>query len=346
MVRSKTPLRLAVLFLSLAMAPAVYAGDEASSGKNLAQSLFEEGRRLMDAGRYAEACPRFADSERLEPGGGTVLNLALCYERLGKLALAYTTYNDALSQAIADRRRDREDYARERIAALAPRLPRITVRMAERPSGFEVRLDGTRVPDSALDTAMPVDPGRHTLDGAAPGRPPWQAVVTLAESEAKDVTIAFAPPMPGPLPGECRGAGPDSTRYAAPASPGDDGAAPCVRVLRPGRPRIGHAGHERGDRRPRAGGAQQLPAKVQHEHGRMQRPHGHSGRLTGADDGVGEHGDAGRWGAPGRPRLRGAEDGASPRLCSASRRRNGVLRDAVALSLAATDPSKKAPFEP
>jgi hypothetical protein len=178
----------AALVLLLSLAPAAMADEHSARDKSLAQSLFDEGRRLMDAGRYDEACPRFADSQRLDPGGGTVLNLALCYESSGKLALAYTTYNDALSLAIAEHRSERETFARDRIAALAPRLPHLTVRAAV-VEGIDIRLDGAGLPSSAWGVSMPVDPGRHTLQASAPGREPFEAVVTLAEGEAREVAV-------------------------------------------------------------------------------------------------------------------------------------------------------------
>jgi hypothetical protein len=202
----------AALIAILCLAAPALAADPSVADKSLAQSLFDEGRRLMDAGRYSDACPRFADSERLDPGGGTVLNLALCYERSGKLALAYATYNDALSLAIEEHRAEREAFARERIADIAPRLPHLTVRISA-VDGARVSLDGSDLPPSAWGVLVPVDPGRHTIEATARGREPFETAVTLAEGETREVPIELAqaavslPPPPGevrerPLPRE------------------------------------------------------------------------------------------------------------------------------------------------
>src|SRR5438477_7999701 len=111
----------------------VFAPSTARAGdtheQQLAQALFDDARRLMEKKRYAEACPKLAESQRLDPGGGTLLNLALCYERLGPIATAWAMYNEALSAAIADRRSEREAFARARIAELAPRLPRLRIEL-------------------------------------------------------------------------------------------------------------------------------------------------------------------------------------------------------------------------
>ena len=45
-----------------------------------AEALFEEGRRLLEAGRTDEACLKLAESLAQEMSSGTLLNLALCHE--------------------------------------------------------------------------------------------------------------------------------------------------------------------------------------------------------------------------------------------------------------------------
>jgi len=60
-----------------------------------AQSLFEEGVRLMKEKKYAEACPKLAESHKLEPGGGTDFNLAICPEGEGKPATAYVADDES-----------------------------------------------------------------------------------------------------------------------------------------------------------------------------------------------------------------------------------------------------------
>ena len=100
-------------------APAL-AADPAS-----AQALFNQGRKLMLEEKWAEACPKLQESQRLNPAGGTLLHLALCREREGRIATAWAIYVDALSQAKRDGRKDRSKIAQERIDALAPKLPRL-----------------------------------------------------------------------------------------------------------------------------------------------------------------------------------------------------------------------------
>jgi hypothetical protein len=183
------------LLLVLGLAPSARAAEPSAADKTLAQSLFDDGRKLMDAGKVSEACPRFADSERLDPGGGTVLNLALCYDKLGRLALAYTTYNEALSAAIAEHRADREAFSRERIESLRDRVPHLTLRTVDPPPGFTLRLDGAELPSSAWNARVPLDPGDHRIDAAAPGSAPFEVRVTLAEGQSREVNVTMARPV-------------------------------------------------------------------------------------------------------------------------------------------------------
>ena len=91
-----------------------------ASSQAAAQALFDEARSLMNAGKFAEACPKFAESERLDPGAGTLLNLANCYEKGGQTASAWVTFKDAAAAADVKHRTDWSQRARERATALEP----------------------------------------------------------------------------------------------------------------------------------------------------------------------------------------------------------------------------------
>jgi hypothetical protein len=144
-----------------------------------AQALFDDARRLMEAQRYAEACPKFAASQKLDPGAGTLLNLADCYDKNGQTASAWATFAEAAAEAAKSGHPDWAAQARERGQALAPDLANLTVTAVSPPSGFVVERDGARLQDGEIGTAIPVDPGRHTVTATAPGHVPWSATVDV-----------------------------------------------------------------------------------------------------------------------------------------------------------------------
>lgn len=171
----------------------LFAAAPARAGNNgAAEELFRQGQALMQAGKYDEACPKLAESQRLDPGTGTLLNLAACHEKEGKLASAWAEYNDAAVLAQRDGRDDRVQYCKEHLAAIEPKLARLTINVAPGAAvpGFEVKLDDTVVGGPSLGIALPVDPGSHQISARAPGKRPWQASLTIRTGPSQEaVTI-------------------------------------------------------------------------------------------------------------------------------------------------------------
>src|SRR3954452_11357283 len=89
-----------------------------SADKAAAEGLFSDARRLMAAGNFREACPKLEASQRLDPPGGPVLNLADCYEQSGRTASAWMEFREAASAAREIGSADREAEARRRASAL------------------------------------------------------------------------------------------------------------------------------------------------------------------------------------------------------------------------------------
>lgn len=172
----------------------------------VADALYRQARDLMAAGKLDEACPKFAESQRLDPATGTLLNLAACHERQGKLASAWLEYTDAVVASRLDRRQDRVDFATERAAALEPKLSRLTLTLAPDAdqTSLTLELDGASVGLAAIGAPTPVDPGKHTVRASAPGKLTWQQEITIGkEADLQTLTIpklADAPASPTPAP--------------------------------------------------------------------------------------------------------------------------------------------------
>jgi hypothetical protein len=168
--------------------------EPTSADKSLATQLFKEGRTLVDQGKYAEGCRKLEESQRLDPGGGTLLNLALCHEKEGRTATAWAEFTEALGIARKDDRPQRIEIAQQHIAALEPTLSRLVVQVPQSSDlpDLEIKRDGTAIRRAAWGTAMPVDPGEHVLEAFALGKIPWRQTVTVAGG-AETKTIAVPP---------------------------------------------------------------------------------------------------------------------------------------------------------
>ncbi len=162
-----------------------------------AEALFRDARAAMTDGNYARACPKLAESQRLDPATGTLFNLADCEEHVGRLADAWEHFTRVLETiALTD---ERYAYAKSHADALAKRVPRLTLRVeATDPRGTIVERDGVELGAPSLGVALPVNPGEHTIVARAEGRSPRAWRVTLAEGESKTFLVspgdALSPP--------------------------------------------------------------------------------------------------------------------------------------------------------
>jgi serine/threonine-protein kinase len=176
------------LVLGLAYARAGHA----ETNSVMSEALFREAKRLTATGKYTEACPKLEESYRLDPGTGTLLNLAVCYEKTGRTAKAWAKFNEAASSARREGRADRLKMATEHAKALEPILSRLVVSVAPAAevSGLEVRVDDTVLGKASWGFAMPYDPGTHQVSASAPGKKPYKVPIFLeAKADRKEIVI-------------------------------------------------------------------------------------------------------------------------------------------------------------
>jgi len=184
-------LSLALLAAGLAVSDPARSADPPGAAAAAAEALFREGRRLLEEGKTAEACLRFAESQRMEPAIGTALNLGDCYDRVGKTASARSAFLDAQSLARKEADEERGAEAQHRLDALEPRLVKLvlTVPASSRVAGLAVRRDGEMVPAESWGAAIPVDPGDHTIEATATGRKPWKKSLRADSAGRVEVVI-------------------------------------------------------------------------------------------------------------------------------------------------------------
>lgn len=165
--------------LSLLAASAAHAQNRPA-----AEAAFRKGKDLLAAGKVADACASFEQSQKLDPQLGTEYNLALCNERLGKLASAWAAFSE-LSARDSNARRKAD--AAKRARALEPRLTRMLLTPAEPVPGLVITQDGADV-TVLVGVASPVDPGTYQFSARAPGYRTWTQPVAVG-GEGKTVKV-------------------------------------------------------------------------------------------------------------------------------------------------------------
>lgn len=177
---------LAATSLAAVVVAAVPArADEAAT----AEALFREGRRAMTRGDWADAVARLRESQRLEPAPGTLLNLAIAEEKLGRLAAAWEHARAAADQLPPSD--DRQKLARDLHEAVDRRLPRVVLRATAVSDRASVRLDGVVLGAASFGVPLPLDPGRHEIVVRAPGH--LERVVSLDLAEGATVEQRVEP---------------------------------------------------------------------------------------------------------------------------------------------------------
>ncbi len=164
-----------------------------------ADKLFDEGRELLKQGDSAGACAKFEAAIKLDPRAtGTMLNLGLCYENLGKVGTSLKWFRRAQAAAAEQgQHAEVETAAKKHTLELAERVPWISIDIAAPPPGMEARVDGIRI--DATDYAhVEVDPGHHDVELRAKHKTPIHLTFDIRERENKLLAVpAFvdAPPV-------------------------------------------------------------------------------------------------------------------------------------------------------
>jgi hypothetical protein len=167
---------LAYVVAAIAAATYVQAGDErrayAQTGADSerAEKLFVEATVLASKGDFAAACPKFEESQHLDPAIGTQFNLALCFEKIGRIATAWRHFRDAERVARSAGKTGREQAAHQKVVELQPKVSALVLTPHE--PDVTVKVDAQRV-DPAEMRFYAVEPGEHVVEATAPAKHPW-----------------------------------------------------------------------------------------------------------------------------------------------------------------------------
>ena len=163
---------------ALVVAPMVVgtAAAYAQEASPVAEALYREGKRLIEANRVAEACIKFAESQRVEPATGTLLNLANCHEKEGKTATAWAEFTQVAGTADLKGQTRRAAFAHEHADALEKNLHSLVV--------------DVKRPSAGMVDANPSDGGNGYK---------WRLVLATRDDRSK--TFGAPQPLAAPLNG-------------------------------------------------------------------------------------------------------------------------------------------------
>jgi hypothetical protein len=179
-----------MLVLLLAISAYCRGAAAQADAQAAADALFRAGREATLAEDHQKACGYFRESQRLDPAPGTLLNLAICEERVGHLAQAWQYYRrvfDATSE-----QDPRRSIVTKNLARLDQVLPRfILQRAVGAPPTTRAQLGAVSFEASTFGVAIPIDPGSHTWVVSAPGH--GSVRITRVVSRGERLTLSVKP---------------------------------------------------------------------------------------------------------------------------------------------------------
>ncbi|AKV01810.1 hypothetical protein AKJ09_08473 [Labilithrix luteola] len=210
-------------------APFFYVPEARADAIADAEELFRRAKALIAQGKHEEACPLLKESYRLDPGQGTLLNLALCHEHTGRVASAWGEFRAVEQQARVSvpPRTERAELARQHAEKLEPRISR--VRIVAPPDakvpGLVVKIDGEERAE-LLWSGVPVDAGKRTVDVSAPGKKSKTFEITVEDGgSSQTVTLPRLEDTPSANPTPAPTLADTSTGTTTPSDPSSDRAS-------------------------------------------------------------------------------------------------------------------------
>jgi hypothetical protein len=212
---------LVALALSAAAAPALAQPGDAD-GARRAADLYQQGVKLLQDRRAAEALQALDASLALQRSANTALVRAHALRLLGRKADAMAAYQQVVSDA-GERVRAGDDRVKSTladagrwIAILRADLGELSVEIAGAPEGTTLSVDGkpTAAPRGADGVARARvwhEPGRVTVTARSPAGEERSSAADVAAGGAAIARLSLGAPAPAPAP-------PPSSRALPPAA--------------------------------------------------------------------------------------------------------------------------------
>ncbi len=182
---------LSALIAGALLTSSVPAAAQPADAEARRTQLFQEGRRLADEGRWAEAAERMRQVISLRSAPKALIALALVERELTRHLEARALLTRAIADAQAQSLADDEVAAKKALAELEAIFCRVELSGASSAPELAVFVDDQ--PAVRIGDAVLVDPGRHVLRLEASGRKPQREEVTLAFKQKVTILVGLEP---------------------------------------------------------------------------------------------------------------------------------------------------------
>jgi tetratricopeptide (TPR) repeat protein len=177
-----------VFFLCfVSLSTAAIAGEQVDTGeeegKKTAREYFARGELLFDNGEYAQAAELFVLAYKESPHPVVLANVALSYDKAGKLPQAVTAYREYLANQDDPEMQSRLDELEKQVGEL-----HVTCSEGE---GCSIRVDG--IARGGTPLVLVVYPGPHQVEATAKGRSPITQKTRVEAGERVQVPMEVNP---------------------------------------------------------------------------------------------------------------------------------------------------------
>ena len=157
-------IRLLVLttLLGVPALAAGQAGDEAEQSKKIATDEFARGKQAFAAGDYGDAAAAFINAYEARPHQSVLANIALCYDKAGRLPEAVTYYRRYISDPVPG---GKNAEIRQRLQELKSQIGELDIECQA--AGCSIRVDGGD--RGAAPVNAVVEPGSHKIEAVVDG---------------------------------------------------------------------------------------------------------------------------------------------------------------------------------
>ncbi len=185
---TKTGWWLLCMLVALVITQSAWATDPPASGAEARRTaLYQQGRALAAAERWAEAAAKFRDVIVIRSAPKAFIALAYVEERRGRLLVAKRLLVRARKNA-ANQGLDKDvAVAENRIMHVDSRLARVRLVLPPGVSDVKIAVDGR--PASLVDGVLELDPGKHRIAVIVPGRRSFRSSIEVEERETRDVLV-------------------------------------------------------------------------------------------------------------------------------------------------------------